>query len=184
MPSAAAVAIARHLVDTDVELPGLIGLPALVSSFADAFASSVGPGAPRFLVERRDVLYTAGRLIAPTVPGEADVATEADLVLAESWLGDFAEEIDGARPKPDEASRAALLGVLRDGRLHWWRDRGEIVSLASHNVTITTHGVGVTRVGPVFTPRSTRRHGYAAGVTAARHCEAPCCGLERHAVRR
>ncbi len=167
MPNGAATAIAEYVVNADAELPGLIGLPVLVGAFTDAFTASVGRGAPRFRIERRDVLYAVDRLIPPTVPGEAGVATEADLVLAEAWLADFATEIDGARPEPDEASRAALLGVLRDGRLHWWRDRGEIVSMAGHNVTVTARGVGVTRVGPVFTPRSKRRQGYAAGVTAA-----------------
>lgn len=39
--------------------------------------------------------------------------------------------------------------------------------MAGHNMTVSTPGARVTRVGPVFTPRSQRRRGYAAGVTAA-----------------
>jgi hypothetical protein len=162
-----AEALAVHAADASPALPGLIGPPQLVGAFVESFASKVGHGAPTFVPTRRDVLYTADRVIMPSVPGEDAVATEADLALAETWVGDFTEEIDGARREPDAASRAALLGVLRAGRLRWWRDRGEIVSMAGHNLTIATPGTNVTRVGPVFTPTQRRRHGYAAGVTAA-----------------
>jgi predicted GNAT family acetyltransferase len=167
MAAEAAEDLARYVAVSSTEPADLIGAPQLVSAFAEAFSSSRGSGAPAYVVKRRDVLYVAENVVAPTVPGEPTLATEADLDLAEAWLSDFAEEIDGVRRTPDAGRRTAMLGTLREGRLWWWSDRGEIVSMAAHNVTIDTAGTGVTRVGPVFTPPSRRRHGYAAAVTAA-----------------
>jgi hypothetical protein len=167
MAEDAARAVARDLAGAGGELPGLVGQPQLVSAFLDEYSAVLAGQAPGFATTRRDVLYTVDRVAVPEVPGEAVVATEADLELAESWYGDFAEEVDGARGEATEASRAAMRASLRAGRLCWWRDRGETVSMAGHNLTISTPGTSVTRVGPVFTPMSHRRHGYAAAVSAA-----------------
>jgi hypothetical protein len=167
MPEDAAVAVARDLAGAGGELPGLVGQPQLVNAFLDAYSSVLARRAPRFVTIRRDVLYTVDRVAVPAVPGEAVVATEADLELAESLYGDFAEEVDGARGEANEASRASMRASLHAGRLCWWRDRDEIVSMAAHNLTIATPGTSVTRVGPVFTPMSHRRHGYGAAVSAA-----------------
>jgi hypothetical protein len=163
----AAEAVARHVAESGLEPSELVGRPEVVTAFAGALLSSRKRGAPEFVAARRDVLYVAEDLDVPTVPGEPELATEADVELAEAWLGDFAEEVDGVRPKPDPARRAALLGTLREGRLWWWKDRDAIVSMAGHNLTIDTLGTCVTRVGPVFTPGMQRRRGYGAAVTAA-----------------
>jgi hypothetical protein len=167
MPDAAVTAIARHAALIDVGLPGLLGKSDQVEAFVGELSSIQGLDAPSFITARRDVLYTVDRVNVPAVPGRAEVATEVDLALAESWLSDFEREINGARREANDERRAALLGGLRQGRFHWWRDQGEIVSMAGHNVTIATPGARTTRVGPVFTPKTHRRHGYAAGVTAA-----------------
>ena len=167
MPAASVKALARHLGSTGLELPSLVGIEQQVSAFIDEYASVATQDTRTFEVSRRDVLYDVERLVVPTVPGKAEVATETDLALAESWYADFSEEIDGVRRDADHAGREALRAVLGEGRLYWWRDRGQVVSMAAHNVTIATPGASVTRVGPVFTPKSQRRHGYAAGVSAA-----------------
>jgi predicted GNAT family acetyltransferase len=97
----------------------------------------------------------------PEPAGSARPASRDDLDLVMAWLRAFRDEAE-----PRAASPAREMQQRRiDLRLCWlWLNlSGDPVSMAVRSVTIA----GVSRVGPVYTPPEHRKHGYAAGVTAA-----------------
>ncbi|MER6362019.1 GNAT family N-acetyltransferase [Kitasatospora sp. NPDC001527] len=49
------------------------------------------------------------------------------------------------------------------GQLHLWEDGGRPVAVAGVSAVVA----GMSRIGPVYTPRDARGRGYASGVTAA-----------------
>jgi predicted GNAT family acetyltransferase len=168
MPEAGAAAVAGAVAHVDDDLPAVAGFGTSTDAFLEAYAVARSPSGRRAVAStHRQVLYAATGVHQPVVPGTPRVAAEDELELATQWYADFTEEIDGVRLPPSDAERDALLGTLRDGRLRWWCDDGEIVSMAGHAVPVTTPDGTVTRVGPVFTPLSRRRRGYAAGLTGA-----------------
>jgi GNAT superfamily N-acetyltransferase len=97
----------------------------------------------------------------PAPAGSARPAGRPDEDLVMNWMQAFQDE---AEPRDGEPNRRLHQHRI-DHRLTWlWLDeRGDPVSLAGRNVTVA----GVSRIGPVYTPPEHRRHGYAAGVTAA-----------------
>jgi predicted GNAT family acetyltransferase len=112
---------------------------------------------------RRDVLYAVDHLVAPTVPGAARVATDADLPTVQAWRKLFDAEVNVGVP----ASSVAVAASVRVGSMRLWELDGDAVSLAGHAPVSEVEGTVVARVGPVFTPMAERGRGYAAGVTAA-----------------
>jgi len=88
---------------------------------------------------------------------------DVDDELIVDWLDGFLVEAFGYAP-----DRAARVGYLREivdagGRFVLWTVDGLPVSMAR----VHAPAVGTSRIGPVYTPPEHRRHGYAAGVTAA-----------------
>ena len=164
MDAACAAALAASVAAVDGDLPSVAGFASTVASFLAAFAVA-GPAARTALPSQRQVLYAAPSVAVPDVAGELSVATEDELALAQRWYHDFSEEVDGVRPTPSEVDRATLLATLRSGRLRWWRDGGDVVSMAANAAPVTTLRGTVTRVGPVYTPPAQRRRGYAAVLT-------------------
>ncbi|HEV3212188.1 MAG TPA: GNAT family N-acetyltransferase [Acidimicrobiales bacterium] len=168
MPDAAVEAVARAVAAVDDDVPSVAGFGGCIDAFLAAYATTGTPGGRRAVgAVHRQVLYTATSVRAPEVPGTIRVATEPELGHAEAWYLDFTEEVDGVRPPASAVEREVLLGTLRDGRLRWWCDEGEVVSMAAHAVPVANPGGAVTRIGPVYTPPSRRRRGYAAALTAA-----------------
>lgn len=163
MPAPAAAALAAVVATVDDGLPSVAGFTATHDAFLAAYAATGSPGSRRPVAATfHQVLYTAAAVTVPAVAGELLVATEDDYDLAERWYLDFTEEVDGVRLATSDAERELLLGTLREGRLRFWVDDGEAVSMAGHAVAVETPGGVVTRVGPVFTPPSRRGRGYAA----------------------
>jgi len=166
MPVPAAVAVAAAVAAADDEVPAVAGFAPCTDAFLAAYAEAGTPGGRRAVVtSHRQVLYTATAVRPPEVPGAVRVATTDEAALAQQWYLDFTEEIDGARLPPSDQEREIVLGTLREGRLRWWWDAGEAVSMAAHAVPVETPGATVTRIGPVYTPPSRRRHGHAAALT-------------------
>lgn len=163
MSEACARALAVAVTTADAELPAVAGFASALEAF---LAALVALGSTRVPLEsQRQVLYAATAVDVPRVPGGPEVATVGELELAQQWYLDFTEEVDGVRLARDGVDRAMLLATVRSGRLRWWRDGGVTVSMAGHAVPVATPGGVVTRVGPVFTPRSRRGRGYAAALT-------------------
>jgi predicted GNAT family acetyltransferase len=106
-------------------------------------------------------LFRLGGLVPPDpVPvGRARVAREPDRALMCRWYQAFLDELG----ETDGDVAAAVDDRMGYDGIMVWEVDGEPVSMAAHTRPIA----GMVRVGPVYTPPDARRHGYAAGVTAA-----------------
>ena len=159
MPEAAARSLAGPISEHDPSLPGVHGPSRPVRSLVDALAErrpqrqATASGA--------QLIYELGALTMPQVPGHGRRGTPDDEALAQRWNELFHEELGGTHTPEAVAHR------LREGMTFFWDRGGRTVSLAGHAEPVDVPGGTLTRVGPVFTPREERRHGYAAAVTAA-----------------
>jgi predicted GNAT family acetyltransferase len=137
---------------------GVFGFTAESAEFAQAYAAATGATARPVLTQH---LYELGELTPPTgVPGGLTRATEADVDLCERWYQEFGAET-GQPMQTDSA--AGTRRLVSQGRHYLWRVDGTPVCMAGHNPSVA----GATRIGPVWTPREHRRHGYAGAATAA-----------------
>jgi predicted GNAT family acetyltransferase len=126
-------------------------------------------GEPR--VEQRSRLWELARLTMPEeAPGHLRAASldAADVALAVSWFAAFGPEAaaQAGQPEVDAAHVVEEDGVrarISDGRVHFWEVDGRPVHMTASNDPV----VGVARIGPVYTPREHRGHGYAAAAVAA-----------------
>jgi predicted GNAT family acetyltransferase len=97
----------------------------------------------------------------PSPPGGARPAVEADLDVLMDWLVAFHRESEASEASPQ---REIYRHRVELGLIWLWQDeQGNPVSMAARNVTVA----GVSRIGPVYTPPTARRHGYGAAATAA-----------------
>ncbi len=163
MDDAAADAILIHLVERDLNVPGIMGPTDTVKRFAQRWArltsGSVAPATANRILQTSSV-------IAPTgVEGSWRHFTAEDRDLLKKWFTWFALDAEGARfEQAQRAGIAMLTRVLETGSGIFWLDAsGKPVSLACYKGR-TPHGM---RIGPVFTPEKYRRHGFGAAVTAA-----------------
>lgn len=127
----------------------------LARAFADGWTDS-----SELILGNR--LFVLGQLQPPrpSPAGSSRRASEADIDLLLHWLADFMAEAESHAPVP---SRDMTLFRVERGLFWFWLDpSGQPVSMAGRNVST----VGVSRVGPVYTPPEHRGHGYAAAVTA------------------
>lgn len=95
----------------------------------------------------------------PVPAGRARVAAAPDRDLLCRWYQEFLDEIG----EPDGDVAGAVDDRLSYAGITVWEVDGVPVSMAAHTRPVA----GAVRVGPVYTPPDARRHGYAAGVTAA-----------------
>ena len=157
IPLDAVAAVLSATAEHDPELPGFTGGEAVV----DALVAVVG----RPVVEQRRLrLFRLGELVVPTgVPGAARRLEEADEAAVALRLQEFVAEAGSTVVVV--ADTAAVVRQWRAVGAHpvLWQDGGELVSLAKSGPTVA----GMSRVGPVHTPRGHRGHGYAAAATAA-----------------
>ncbi len=97
------------------------------------------------------------------VPGEMRPAQEGHRALLEQWIDEFAREaLDGEQIDPPQWVDDMLTAPPNMRGLFVWVD-GETVTMVGHNGP-TPHGM---RIGPVYTPPTHRRKGYASACTAA-----------------
>ena len=167
MPDAAALALARALHERDEPLLRINGaLPA---------AELVGAETARLVdgevaVAERMRLHTVTNVVPPRpVPGRLRTATPDDLDLVLRWYlafdVDAAEQAgrEGAHQMLEPPEEDTLLPRIEQGRVWLWEDeRGERV----HLTAVNPPAYGVARIGPVYTPRQSRGHGYARAAVA------------------
>lgn len=167
MDDDAAVALARELHRRGEPVTGANGALPAVRTFVEETARLTG-GTAEVAIHMR--LFELGELVPPTgVRGELRMVRhdEIDLVLA--WLDLFMADADemAQRPRganPHEALSREDLGRRIDAGSYWfWVDDGRPVSLTVGS----TPAFGVSGIGPVFTPKELRGHGYASGAVAA-----------------
>ncbi|MEV0593769.1 GNAT family N-acetyltransferase [Nonomuraea cavernae] len=134
----------------DGAIPEVLGPLDLVGAVTEALGR---PGDVR--AER---LYRLETLTPPDVPGRGRPATAADFPLLVSWMQAFEAEVrlTGAADMVARVQRR-----MAAGELFLWDD-GAPVALAA----VSPQAGGVCRIGSVYTPRSSRRRGYGAAVTA------------------
>lgn len=168
MPDDAAVQLARALHDRGETGYGVNGALPTVRICADEAARLTGCS---ILVAQHTRLWELTEVIRPrAVPGRLRMAEDDDTELALDWFGRFMADADeqagrtpGSSPHevPDERdiSRRIASGCL----WFWVDDSGEPVHLTGANPP----SFGVSRIGPVYTPREQRGRGYAAAAVAA-----------------
>jgi predicted GNAT family acetyltransferase len=160
IPVDAMDAVATQLVEWHPGLTGVRGTRSSAIAFADAWRAVTGRAGTIGTQER---LYRLGTLQAPNgVRGMSRLATENDRGLVVEWVGLFFDEAfsqvhnDGGEEFVDTANQVGHRFVL-------WDIDGTPASMAMLRVP----AFGVSRIGPVFTPRDRRGHGYGSAVTAA-----------------
>jgi GNAT superfamily N-acetyltransferase len=141
------------------DLPSVMGRRGLVEPFCAAWSRLSGRPVTPSMQER------IHRLVAvrpqPAVPGRMRRAELPDRELLVAWMQGFAADTGIIETRiPGWAGTEIGLRLGR-GSLFLWED-GEPVSMAGRRAT----GNGVARIGPVYTPPTARRRGYAGALVA------------------
>jgi len=157
-PSApgALAALAESIHELALTVPGVTAALPEAEEFATAW-SSRARARPR--VRRRQGIY---QVTAPRPPAAVDgrlrPAEERDRALLVEWVQAFADEASAEHVDAERTVDARLRG---SGGMAVW-EHGETVSIAGYGGQ-TPNGV---RIGPVYTPPSKRRNGYASALVA------------------
>lgn len=153
--------VAAEVARVRPELDGVRGERARAVAFADAWHRATGrPGQ----VASEERLYRLGTLRAPNgVVGAERMAADEDRSLLMDWVELFFVETFG-HSRNDDAGERFVDNANRIGdRFVLWDVDGVPVSMAM----LRAPAANVSRIGPVFTPRDRRGHGYGSAVTAA-----------------
>lgn len=167
MPAEAALALARALHERGEHLGGANGALPGTRVLAEESARLVGG---RTSVHHHVRLWEATAVqVPPAPPGRLRRAGEADAALVLEWFTAFHAEADeqaGREPDPSAGEHNTLRSVLvrlREGVEWLWESpAGEVVHLSGASAP----SYGVSRIGPVFTPRQHRGAGVASYVVA------------------
>ncbi|KAA0091469.1 GNAT family N-acetyltransferase [Mycolicibacterium sp. P1-18] len=160
LPPTLAKESAAALAPVRADLPAVRGTASTAAAFSQAWAEVTGVTATTSFTE---TLYRLGELASPDgVAGKPRLADDQDADMLAGWFDAFFVEAFGTTSDP-----AARRGVFRDvadagGHVVLWTVDGEPVAMAR------VHGclMGMSRIGPVYTPTQHRGRGYGAAVTA------------------
>lgn len=167
MPGEAARELARVLHARGEQVGGVNGALPAVEDFASETARLTGGS---FRVAEHTRLHELGQLVEPVPPpGLARLARvdEVDQVLAwyDAFGRDAAEQAGRSEPHPGpEEDRESILRRIDEGTVWVWEDE---TGRAVHLTGASTPMFGVSRIGPVYTPREARGHGHASATVAA-----------------
>ena len=167
MPDDAARELARVLHARGETVGGINGALPAARVIADELVR-LGGGAVH--VHEHTRLFELGELVAPPAPaGALRLASVDDVDLCLAWFhafgADAAEQAgrDGSHSLVEGFTREDMLARIEDDAIWLWEDeRGERVHLTGVNPP----AYGVTRIGPVYTPRAHRGQGYASAAVA------------------
>ncbi|MDT5075382.1 MAG: hypothetical protein QOJ80_19 [Mycobacterium sp.] len=158
---------AAALAPVRPDLPAIRGTSATAAAFSQAWTEATGVTA---VTSFEETLYRLGGLVPPSgVVGQSRLADDGDADLLVGWLDSFFVEAFDSESNP-EASREVLVDIAAaGGRVVLWTVDHVPVAMAR------VHGalLGMSRIGPVYTPSEHRGHGYGAAVTAeaVRHAQ-------------
>ena len=161
IPAPARRTVASELSRIRPDLNGVRGARASALAFVDAWHAVTGRDGTVTTEERLYRLGTLRPLAA--VAGRHRDRTEDDSALLVDWIEHFF--VETFSHQRDEAAGRRFLdnaGAAGD-RIVLWQDEGVAVSMAM----LRAPAAGVSRIGPVFTPRDSRGRGYGSAVTAA-----------------
>ncbi|MBM7772184.1 GNAT superfamily N-acetyltransferase [Actinokineospora baliensis] len=152
-------AVVEFLLEHGIDFRRVQGPRDVTDSFAGVWSGAAGVGVERVRSER---LFRLGELVEPTVAGGVRLGAEADSELLGRWCSEFSDEaLDGDEGLPDPVQFAR--DALASGRgAPIWVD-GIPVAMA----LVTKPVLGMSRIGPVYTPKDHRGQGYGSAVTAA-----------------
>jgi len=160
--------LSKALLDRDEPVLGANGALPAVQVFCEDMAAATGKTAR---VGQHTRLFELGDLVAPApVPGSLRPARADELEVVARWYDAFmvdADEQAGREPgaSPHEAPTGEeLTRRIDSGRVFVWVDDDD----TPVNVTAATPpSYGVSRIGPVYTPREHRGRGYASAAVYA-----------------
>lgn len=166
MPDEAAIELARRLHERGEEVRGVNGALPTAQVVAEETARLAGGAAEAHEHLR---LFELGELVVPPAPpGRLRAASRADAELCLAWFRAFAEDAaeqagrEGAHTM-EEFSLEMMHGRIDDGLIWLWEDEaGTPVHLTGANLPAN----GVTRIGPVYTPKEHRGRGIASRAVA------------------
>lgn len=163
MSDDAAVLLARTLLDRDEPVLGANGALPTVQVFCEEMAEATGK---RAVVGQHTRLFELGELKEPArVPGRLRPATVDEQALVAGWYDAFMADADeqAGRAPGVSAHEAPEAGEMRrrieSGRIFLWEDAA---GTPVHLTAASPPSYGVSRIGPVFTPRGQRGLGYAS----------------------
>jgi predicted GNAT family acetyltransferase len=181
MPDEAARLLAQSLLERDEVVLAANGALPAVRPFCDEMARATDRTTD---VAQHTRLFELTRVIEPRpVEGRLRPATPDELGLVASWYDAFMADADEQAgrepgvsahetPEADELQRR-----IETGRIFVWDNgTGAPVNLTAASMP----SYGVSRIGPVYTPREHRGRGYASAAVAAasafllEHGERPC----------
>ncbi|MCR1782075.1 GNAT family N-acetyltransferase [Nocardioides carbamazepini] len=168
MPDAAAAALADALLARGEDVGGATGLRPATDVFAAALAEATARTVGGELHHR---LFELGALVDPRpVPGRLRAVREDEAEQALAWMRQFFVDAD------EQAGRAAghdgeagAFGIedvrrkLAEGVLWFWVDDAD---RPVHLTGANPPAFGVSRIGPVYTPREERGRGWAGAAVA------------------
>jgi RimJ/RimL family protein N-acetyltransferase len=161
IPADAMEGVAAELARIEPGLNGVSGMRESVVAFADTWRAATRQACTVTSAER---LYRLGTLSKPNgVAGSHRLASDDDRGLLVDWVERFFVETF-EHQRNDTAGEEFVDAAARKGdRFVLWVVDGVPVSTAM----LRAPAAGVSRIGPVFTPRDQRAHGYGSAVTAA-----------------
>ncbi len=166
MPDDAAVALARLLHERGEVVGGVNGAMPAAQLFADETARLTGGTAT---VDEHLRLFELGELVLPPVPaGRLRPAVRDDAELSLAWFRAFG--VDAAEQAGREGEHVMeeftldmMVARIDDGLIWFWEDEaGTPVHLTAANLPAN----GVSRIGPVYTPKAHRGRGFASRAVA------------------
>ncbi|MDH2414043.1 GNAT family N-acetyltransferase [Nocardioides sp. CER19] len=167
MPEQAALTLARALHERGERIDGVNGLLPTARLVAEETARLSGRTARVFEQVR---LWEVGELTDPAgVPGSLRQARPDEAELVRDWYAVFGAEAaeqaghDDPHPSDPGFDVAAARRRIEQGEVWFWEVDGEVV----HVTNTKPPAQGVSCIGPVYTPRAHRGHGYATAAVAA-----------------
>jgi len=162
MSDDAAVLLARTLLDRDEPVLGANGALPAVQVFCEEMASATDL---RATVGQHTRLFELRELKEPPeVPGRLRPARLDEQDVVAGWYDAFMADADEQAGRPSGSSPheavepEELRRRIETGRVFVWELDGPPV----HLTAATMPAFGVSRVGPVYTPKEHRGHGYAS----------------------
>ncbi|HET6152757.1 MAG TPA: GNAT family N-acetyltransferase [Marmoricola sp.] len=166
MPDQAAVLLARALHERGEDVRAIDGFVPTIDVFAGELAALSGRAVePR---ERMSLYEVVDLVEPPMAAGTMRIADAEDGDLVHAWLelfsADASEQAGRIDPHPSPIETRESVGARIDAGQVWlWLDEAGV---PVHVTAFSPPSNGVARVGPVFTPKEHRGHGYAASAVA------------------
>ncbi|MGB0102256.1 MAG: GNAT family N-acetyltransferase [Nocardioides sp.] len=167
MPDDAALALARALHERNEPLTGVNGALPAARIVAEETARLTG-GTAR--VDEHLRLFELGTLVMPpSPPGRLRAAAVDDADLCLRWFREFhraaAEQVgrEGTHGMGELFTLEDMVSRIEEQVIWLWVDEDE---RPVHLTGASPPAAGVARIGPVYTPREHRGHGYASRAVA------------------